>query len=90
MTLQFFYLEFKDLFEETKIRTFKNYFQKIGIDDVKKEELEYIFSEESHPFVFIEEFKDYGVVYRFNFRVRDSLYAPIFRGYFMKKFKEKM
>jgi len=75
--------------KEEKKKVFEKYLQEIDYI-ISEEELEYIFSEESHPFVFIEEFKDYGVVYRFNFRVRDSLYAPIFRGYFMKKFKEKM
>lgn len=88
---------FKGLFRETgedkskkeKKNDFRDYLSKRGFD-IDEEESKYIFSEESRPFVFIEEFKDYGVVYRANFRVRDSLYAPIFRGYFMKKFKEKM
>lgn len=75
--------------KEEKKDNFGKYLEDIRYK-IPEEELEYIFSEESHPFVFIEELKDYGVVYRFNFRVRDSLYAPIFRGYFMRKFKEKM
>ncbi|MBU7023423.1 MAG: mechanosensitive ion channel [Theionarchaea archaeon] len=57
---------------------------------IRADEMNYIFSEESRPFVFIEDFKDYGVTYRFNFRVIDTLYAPLLRSYFMEKFKEEM
>jgi hypothetical protein len=80
---------FVRLFEENGKKEFKIYIGE-GDFNVSDEEIEYIFSEKSHPFVFIEDFKDYGVVYRFNFRVRDSLYAPFLRGYFMKIFKNRM
>lgn len=66
-----------------------NYLKEIGYCDAISQ-INFIFSENSHPFVFIEDFKDHGIVYRFNFRVRNALYAPIFRGYFMEKFKERM
>jgi small-conductance mechanosensitive channel len=71
-----------------KKREIKEYLNDIGFD-ISEEELDYIYFE-NRPFVYIEEFKDYGVTYRFNFRVQDSLYVPIYRGYFMKKFKDEM
>lgn len=71
-----------------KMRKFKKYLDEIGFD-ISEDELDYIYFE-NRPFVYIEEFKDYGVTYRFNFRVQDSLYVPIYRGYFMKKFKDEM
>ena len=67
----------------------KKYCEEIGYKEAKNQ-LNFIFSKNSCPFVFIEDFKDHGIVYRFNFRLKNALYAPIFRGYFMKKFKEKM
>ena len=61
----------------------------ILVDVNIEEELDYIGKNPS-AFVYIGEFKDHGIVYRFNFRVKDSLYAPVYRGYFMKRFKELM
>ena len=76
--------------EKDRKEELKTYLSGIGYEDVK-EQLDFIFSTgESHPFVFIEDFKDHGIVYRFNFRVRNALYAPIFRGYFMEEFKLEM
>jgi hypothetical protein len=80
---------FKSLFKKEKKRRLADYFRNTGFE-IGEEEVNYIFSKESRPFVFIEDFKDYGVIYRFNFRVIDTLYAPLLRGYFMEKFKEKM
>jgi hypothetical protein len=82
--------EFVNLFKEDGIEEFKTYIKDADFE-IPDREIKYIFSKEkSHPFVFIEEFKDYGVSYRFNFRARDSLLAPVLRGYFMKIFKNKM
>jgi len=81
--------KFTELFKNKNKKDLKSIFENIKCEITEKQ-LNFIFSEDSHPFIFIEEFKDYGVVYRFNFRVRNALYAPILRGYFMKKFKEEM
>ena len=74
--------------KENYIDNLKKYLDKAGFD-LKKKEIKRILSEPCQ-FVSIEEFKDHGIVYGFNFRVKDSFYAPIFRSYFMSKFKEKM
>lgn len=79
---------FKGLFKEEKTGL-ADYLRNAGFE-IRAEEMNYIFGGESRPFVFIEDFKDYGVIYRFNFRVIDTLYAPLLRSYFMEKFKEKM
>jgi hypothetical protein len=38
----------------------------------------------------LDDFKDHVITYRFSFLMKDSLYAPLFRSYFMKRFREKM
>lgn len=82
--------KFKELFKEEKKETLEKHFARIGCE-IQEEELDYIFKEDkSCPFVFLEDFKDYGIVYRFNFRVKNALFAPILKGYFMREFKENM
>jgi hypothetical protein len=80
---------FNELFEdENKISSLKEYLNKAGFD-LSKGYIEDILSEPCQ-FVSIEEFKDHEVVYGFNFRIKDSFYAPLFRSYFMLKFIEKL
>lgn len=82
---------FKNLFREEgeNRQNLQGYFSNNDLK-IEPEELDYIFSEKSYPFTFIQDFKDHGVVYRFNFRVKNALYAPVLRGYFMDEFKQEM
>jgi hypothetical protein len=59
--------------------------------DIHDDEFDYLFDrKKSHPVVLVEDFKAKKVVYKFSFRVRDKLYANIFRSYIMAKFKEEI
>ena len=82
---------FQNLFKEEgeNRKKLQEYLSYNGLK-IRSGELDYIFSEKSYPFAFIQDFKDHGVVYRFNFRVKNALYAPVLRGYFMDKFKQRM
>lgn len=74
---------------ENERRRIKNYLERIGFEKAS-EEIESVFSEGAKTFMSVDDFKDHGITYRFNFRMRDSFYAPLFRSYFMKRFREKM
>ena len=80
---------FKNLFNEEEKSSLRNRLREIGYEKAL-EEVRYISNEKTSPFVSIEDFKDHGISYKFNFRMRNSLYAPLFRSYFMKRFKEEM
>jgi hypothetical protein len=74
---------------EKEKRRIRNYLEEIGFEQAE-EEIESIFLEGARTFMSVDDFKDHGITYRFNFRMKDSLYASLFKNYFMKRFKEEM